>query len=302
MKILATDGIAVGAKEQLEALGCEVVTQFYPPEELAQEVKNADCLIVRSATKVPQTILDAAKETNRLKLVIRAGVGIDNIDHVYAQSVGITVKNTPLASTNAMSELALAHLFAVARFIATANVEMRQGLWNKKQYSGVELAGSTLALVGFGRTARALADKCTALGMTVTYYDIMGEDKNSPYRYLPFDELLAQADFISLHTPANDGKPLIGARELSLMKKGVRLVNCARGGLIDENALLTALNSGQVAACALDVFVGEPKPNPELLAHPHLSVTPHIGAQTDADQERIGDELVNVVKDFFGLV
>lgn len=301
MKILATDGIAQHGKEQLEQLGCEVICEFFPQNELAWQVQNADCLIVRSATKVPKPIIDAAKQTGRLKLIIRAGVGIDNIDHQYAESVGIAVRNTPLASTNAMSELALAHLFAVARFISTANVEMRQGLWNKKQYNGVELAGSTLGLIGFGRTARALADKCAALGMTVTYYDVLGQDVNSPYQYLPFEELLAKADFISLHTPANDGKALIDQKELALMKHGVRIVNCARGGLINENALLEALNNGLVAACALDVFVGEPMPNPALVNHPHVSVTPHIGAQTTSAQQRIGDELVSVVKDFFQL-
>lgn len=300
MRILATDGIAANGKAGLEDLGFEVITEFYEPEVLAEKVKDADCLIVRSATKVRQPIIDAALETGRLKLIIRAGVGIDNIDKDYAEAHGIAVRNTPRASSNAMSELALAHLFAVSRYIGTANVEMRQGKWNKKAYTGKELCGSQLGLVGFGRTARFLAEKCTALGMNVAYYDIVGEDPDVPYQYLPFDELIATADFISMHIPATaDGKPVIGAKELAAMKPGVRIVNCARGNLVEEKALLEALNSGQVAACALDVFQNEPTPDPELLNHPYVSVTPHIGAQTVEAQTRIGLELVDVVRNFF---
>lgn len=300
MKILATDGIAANGKAGLEALGFEVVTEFYEPEVLAEKVQEADCLIVRSATKVRQPIIDAALKTGRLKLIIRAGVGIDNIDKAYAEAHGIAVRNTPRASSNAMSELALAHLFAVSRYIGTANVEMRQGKWNKKAYTGKELCASQLGLVGFGRTARFLAEKCAALGMNVAYYDIVGEDPNVPYQYLPFDELIATADFISMHIPATaDGKPVIGAEELAAMKPGVRIVNCARGNLVEEKALLAALESGHVAACGLDVFLDEPTPNPELLNHPHVSVTPHIGAQTVEAQSRIGLELVDVVREFF---
>ena len=257
MKILATDGIAPKGKAAFEALGHQVMTDFFEPDELAKQVQEADCLIVRSATKVRQPIIDAAAETGRLKLAVRAGVGIDNIDHEYAESKGIAVRNTPKASTNAMSELALAHLFAISRFIATGNVEMRQGIWNKKAYKGVELAGSTLGIIGFGRTARQLAQKCSALGMQVSYYEVLGADPDAPYTYLPFKELLAQSDFLSLHIPATtNGKPIIGAEEIALMKSGVRLVNCARGGLIDEAALLDALNTGHVAAAGLDVFSG----------------------------------------------
>ena len=300
MKILATDGIAATGKAGLESLGFEVVTEFYEPEVLAEKVKEADCLIVRSATKVRQPIIDAALTTGRLKLVIRAGVGIDNIDKAYAEANGIAVRNTPKASSNAMSELALAHIFAVSRFIATANVEMRAGQWNKKLYTGTELSGSTLGLIGFGRTARFLAVKCAALGMKVTYYDIMGEDTTAPYQYLPFEELIRQADVISLHIPATaDGHPVMGERELAMCKPGVRIVNCARGNLVEEKALLAALESGHVAAAGLDVFLNEPTPDPALINHPHVSATPHIGAQTHQAQERIAEELVEVVQEFF---
>lgn len=302
MRILATDGIADNGKAGLEALGFEVITEFFQPDILAEKVKEADCLIVRSATKVRQPIIDAALETGRLKLIIRAGVGIDNIDKTYAEAHGIAVRNTPKASSNAMSELALAHLFAVSRFIATGNVEMRQGIWNKKAYTGVELCGSTLGLIGFGRTARYLAEKCAALGMNVTYYDILGEDTSMPYQYLPLEKLIQQADFISMHIPATaDDKPVIGAEELAAMKPGVRIVNCARGNMVEEKALLAALNSGHIAAAALDVFLNEPTPDPALINHPHVSATPHIGAQTAEAQKRIALELVEVVKDFFQL-
>lgn len=300
MKILATDGIAPKGKEALEALGHQVFTDYLEPDELAKQVQEADCLIVRSATKVRQPIIDAAAKTGRLKLVVRAGVGVDNIDCDYAASKGLAVRNTPKASTNAMSELALAHLFAISRFVATGNVEMRQGVWNKAAYKGVELAGSKLGIVGFGRTARQLAQKCAGLGMIVSYYDVLGEDPDSPYTYLPLKDLLAQSDFISLHIPATaDGKPIIGAEDIASMKPGVRLVNCARGGLIDEDALLQALNTGQVAAAALDVFLVEPAANSQLVNHPNVSATPHIGAQTYQAQDRIGEELVEVITDFF---
>lgn len=297
MKILVTDGLA---KEAIEALRefAEVDEQFYEADQLGAALANYDALIVRSATKVREPIIDEAVKAGRLKLIIRAGVGIDNIDHAYAKEKGIAVRNTPSANSNAMAELTIAQLFAISRFIGAANVTMRKGEWNKKDYRGVELDGKKLGLIGFGHTARIVADKCHALGMDVTYYDIVGEDKNSPYTFKEIPDMIKDVDFLTLHTPATpDGKPLLDAAALATMKDGVRIVNCARGGLIDEAALLDALNNGKVAAAGLDVFVGEPTPMEALVNHPNVSVTPHIGAQTFEAQARVGFEVVDVVKE-----
>ncbi|MFP5521458.1 D-2-hydroxyacid dehydrogenase [Peptococcus simiae] len=296
MKILVTDGLAKEALAQLRTFA-EVDEHFYEPEALGEALKGYDAVIIRSATEVRKEQIDLAK-TGALKLIVRAGVGIDNIDHAYAKDQGIHVRNTPSANANAMAELTLAQLFAISRFIAPANVTMRQGQWNKKNYRGVELAGKTLGLIGFGHTARLLAQKCAALGMDILYYDIVGADDQVPYTYMEMAALIQKADFITLHTPASkDGKPLLDAAAIASMKDGVRLVNCARGGLVDEQALIDALQSGKIAAAGLDVFVGEPEVNPDLVNQPNVSVTPHLGAQTYEAQARVGQEVVDVVKE-----
>lgn len=296
MKILVTDGLAKEALTQLRTFA-EVDEHFYEPEALGEALKGYDAVIIRSATEIRKAHIDIAK-TGALKLIVRAGVGIDNIDHAYAKDQGIHVRNTPSANANAMAELTLAQLFAISRFIAPANVTMRQGEWNKKNYRGVELAGKTLGLIGFGHTARLLAQKCAALGMDILYYDIVGADDQVPYTYMDMADLIQKADFITLHTPASkDGKPLLDAAAIASMKDGVRLVNCARGGLIDEQALIDALQSGKIAAAGLDVFVGEPEVNPDLVNQPNVSVTPHLGAQTYEAQARVGQEVVDVVKE-----
>ncbi len=296
MKILITDGLAKDAIAALQEFA-DVDEHFYEPDALGEALKGYDAVIIRSATQIRQAQIDIAK-TGQLKLIVRAGVGIDNIDHAYAKDQGIHVRNTPSANANAMAELTLAQLFAVSRFIAAANVTMRKGEWNKKNYRGVELAGKTLGLIGFGHTARLLADKCAALGMDILYYDIVGADDKVPYTYADMADLIQKADFITLHTPASkDGKPLLDGGAIASMKDGVRLVNCARGGLIDEAALLEALTTGKVAAAGLDVFVGEPDVNLDLVNHPNVSVTPHLGAQTYEAQARVGKEVVDVVKE-----
>lgn len=296
MKILITDGLAKDAIAALREFA-DVDEHFYEPDALGEALKGYDAVIIRSATQIRQAQIDIAK-TGQLKLIVRAGVGIDNIDHAYAKDQGIHVRNTPSANANAMAELTLAQLFAVSRFIAAANVTMRKGEWNKKNYRGVELAGKTLGLIGFGHTARLLADKCAALGMDILYYDIVGADDQVPYTYADMADLIQKADFITLHTPASkDGKPLLDGSAIASMKDGVRLVNCARGGLVDEAALLEALKTGKVAAAGLDVFVGEPDVNLDLVNHPNVSVTPHLGAQTYEAQARVGKEVVDVVKE-----
>jgi len=298
VRILASDGIDKAAAAKLREAGFELVEKFYEPEQLGEELKNYDVLVVRSATKVRKPVIDAALEGGRLKLVIRAGVGVDNIDVAYAMENGIKVTNTPNSSSASVAELALGHMFALARFIAAANVTMREGKWEKKKYKGIELAGKTLGLVGFGRISRELAKKAEALGMTVLYTDIIGEAQNCTYEYCQFADVLKRSDFVSLHVPFA-GKPVIGMDEIAMMKDGAYLINCARGGVVSELALLDALNSGKIAGAGIDVFEEEPSKNMDLINHPNVSVTPHIGASTSEAQKRIGDETVCIICEFF---
>ncbi len=295
-RILASDGMDKSAVTKLEELGYEVVEQFYEPEELAQQLKEFDALVVRSATKVREPIIDVAAEAGRLKLVIRGGVGVDNIDVDYAKSKGIDVTNTPNASSDAVAELAIGHMFCLSRFIHIANVTMRDGKWEKKAYAGgIELAGKTLGLIGCGRIGRSVGKKALALGMDVIYYDPVGPlPENEPLRCVSLEEVLSNSDFISLHVPKSD-KPILGSAEFAKLKDGVRIVNTARGGLVDEDALVDALDSGKVAAAALDVFAEEPSKNEKVLKHPKISLTPHIGASTKEAQERIGSEIVSLI-------
>lgn len=292
LRILAADGMEAAAVAKLREMGHEVVEQFYEADELAKQLADFDVLVVRSATKVRVPVIDAAKAAGRLKLVIRGGVGVDNIDVAYAEEQGIKVRNTPAASSNSVAELALGHMFAIARYIHIANFTMRNGEWNKKKYEGIELGGKTLGIIGYGRIGKALAKIAKGVGMEVIAYD--------PYVTAPeivgLDELLAKSDFISLHVPAAKGEPpLINAETIAKMKDGVYLVNTSRGALIDEAALIEALDSGKIAAAALDVFAEEPTKNEAIYTHPKISLTPHIGGSTGEAQGRIGDEIVSII-------
>jgi len=300
-RILVTDGMEKSAVEKLKNSGYEVVEQFYEPEELKEQIKNFDAVVVRSATKVRQPIIDAALQTGRLKLIIRGGVGVDNIDVDYAKLNGIAVANTPNASSASVAELAIGHMFCLARHIHIANHTMRQGKWNKKQYEGIELSGKTLGLVGFGRIAREVAKRAYALGMKVVYTNTSGAKEGfNDYKYMKLDELLAVSDFISIHIPCSqDQQPVIGEAQFAKMKNGVYLVNTARGGVVSEEALLKALDSGKVAAAALDVFEEEPTKNERIYTHDRISLTPHIGASTNEAQERIGGEIIQIIQNFF---
>ena len=301
MRILASDGMEKNAVAALRDQGHEVVEQFYAPEELAEQVKNFDVLVVRSATKVRTPIIDAALETGRLKLIIRGGVGIDNIDHEYAESKGIKVMNTPRASSNAVAELAMAHMLSCARFVSIAGHTMREGKWEKKIYNGIEVHGKTLGIVGYGRIGQSLGRMAIAMGMEVVAYDVFHVPgiENEHVHYVELDELFAVSDFISLHVPSLEGQPLVNAETIAKMKDGVIIVNTSRGTNIDEAALLEALNSGKVRAAGLDVWSSEPATDNPLLSHPHVSCTPHIGAATAEAQGRIGAEIVDIIGKFF---
>ena len=298
-KILITDGMEKSGVDQLKSCGFEVNEQFYDQNELKEQIKNYDVLVVRSATKVKEPIIDAALETGRLKLIIRGGVGVDNIAVEYATSKGIMVNNTPNASSASVAELVIGHMFNLARFIHISNYTMRQGKWNKKAYEGIELTGKTLGLIGFGRIAKETAKRAHALGMKIVYTDIIGAVSGfDQYNYLPLDKLLAVSDFISMHVPGSK-RPLIGEEEFDKMKNGMYLINASRGGAVCETALLSALDSGKVAGAALDVFEEEPTKNEKIYTHEKISLTPHLGASTKEAQERIGEEIVQIITSYF---
>ena len=301
MRILVTDGMDKSAIAALRAGGHEVVEQFYAPEELGKALRDFDCCVVRSKTKVRANHIDEAKGGN-LKLIIRGGVGVDNIDVKYAEANGITVKNTPRASSQSVAELAMALMFSCCRYISIAGHTMREDKWEKNAYGkGIELGGKTLGIVGFGRIGQALGRMAKAIGMNVVAFDIFhipGIEEQMGIPYVEMDELLAQADFISVHAPAVDGGKLISAENIAKMKDGVVIINTSRGTNCDEAALLEALNSGKVRAAGLDVWNEEPSLNKELYNHPMVSCTPHIGAATQEAQKRIGAEIVSIIESF----
>lgn len=299
--ILANDGIDPSAQQILEDQGHIVETTHYESNELIKKIKEIDCIIVRSRTKMRKPLIDEARKTGKLKLIIRAGVGIDNIDHVYAKSAGILVENTPHASSNAVAELAIGHMFSIARHIYHANVSMREGRWLKKQYKGIELVGKRLGLVGFGNIAQAVAKKAIGLGMIVSYYSLHGPKKIMPEcQYKTKENLLKTSDFISLHIPYDKEEgPFLGEKEFKVMKENMFLIQTARGGVVDEKALLCALDQGIVTRAALDVYEDEPTKDERIYKHRKISLTPHIGASTYEAQKRIGFEIVDVMNKYF---
>ena len=300
IRVLVTDGCDAAAMEQLRRDGYEVTEQFYEPEALGPALREFDAVIIRSATKIKAPQIDGARG-GRLKLIIRAGVGMDNIDIPYAEAAGIACRNTPRASSNAVAELALSLMFSCARNISAAGHTMRQEKWEKKAYSkGFELSGKTVGVIGYGRIGRMVGEKCQALGMQVLSY----VNRNKPQgcecgtmRFVTPDELFAQSDIIVLCAPGGE-KPIVDPGTLAKMKDGVVIINVSRGSNVDEAALLDALNSGKVRAAGLDVWADEKHPNWALAAHPAVSCTPHIGAGTKEAQKRIGAELVDIVEHF----
>jgi len=296
LKILANDGMDKSAVDHLMSLGHQVDTNFYPVEELKTKLREFDCIVIRSATKIREELIDAVAGS-QLKLIIRAGVGMDNIDIEYAESKGIKVRNTPNSSSASVAELAIGHMFALARFIGISNVTMRNGEWNKKAYKGTEIGGKTLGLIGFGRIARETAKRAMALGMDVIYTDLRGPgEPMEGCKFVEEDVLIRSADYISLHIPfIKEYGPALFKDKFDKMKDGVYIINCARGGVVCEAGLLEALNSGKVAGAGIDVFVEEPTKNEALVNHPNVSVTPHIGASTAEAQTRIGIETYSLI-------
>jgi len=306
-KILANDGIEADGKSALEAAGFFVETTKVEQANLAEALQNYDIIVVRSATKVRKDLIDACPN---LKIIARGGVGMDNIDVEYAKSKGITVINTPNASSRAVAELAIAHMFALARMVQQSNFQLRASGADfnalKKNYSsGFQLQGKTLGILGFGRIGQELAKMALGIGMNVLAVDpviksallqikIMDQSLAVPIDTVDLKQLLTQSDFISLHVPSGD-KPVLGKEEFEIMKKGACIINTARGGTIDEAALIAALDSGHLGGAGIDAFLNEPQPDQALMNHLKISVTPHIGGSTREAQSAIGKELAEKI-------
>ncbi|EIF5085013.1 D-2-hydroxyacid dehydrogenase [Clostridium perfringens] len=296
LRILLNDGLDKKAISNLELLGFDVDTNHYDIEDLKEKIKKIDCIVIRSATKIRRELIDEAIKGGNLKLIIRGGVGVDNIDVQYAEQNGIKVRNTPNASSSSVAEIILAHMFSLARFLNQSNITMKAGLWKKKDYVGVELEGKTLGIIGMGRIGSELAKKCTALGMKIIYFDLMDiKNIDNNYRKVEFDELLRKSDFISINISGT--KSIIGSEELKKVKKGAFIINTSRGKALDEEAIITSLNDGTLGGVGLDVFLEEPSKNLELIKHPKVSLTPHIGASTKEAQMKIGEEIIEIIKE-----
>ncbi|HEY8463638.1 MAG TPA: phosphoglycerate dehydrogenase [Bacillota bacterium] len=298
-RVLVSDPITAAGIELFKQAGLEVeVKTDHTREELLEKIKNYDALIVRSQTKVTADIIEAA---DNLKVIGRAGVGVDNVDVAAATKKGIIVLNAPDGNTISTAELTVAMIMAVARHIPQAHASLKSGAWDRKRFVGTELNGKTLGIVGMGRIGTEVAKRMHAMGMTINGYDpfLTRERAESlGVNLVDLETIITQSDFITVHTPLTaETKGLFGAAEFARMKKGVRLVNCARGGIYDETALVEAIKSGQVAAAALDVYENEPPTNRELIELPQVVVTPHLGASTREAQENVAiDVALEVIK------
>lgn len=326
MKILANDGISNEGKLELEKAGFIVVTNKVEQSELVNKIneENYEIVLVRSATTVRKEVID---QCPNLKLIGRGGVGMDNIDVDYAREKGIKVINTPASSSQSVAELVIGQMFSMSRFLGESQKNMENGDFNKlkKQYgAGIELRGKTLGIIGFGRIGQSLAQYAIGIGMDVIAMDVEERMVDVPITLnwtaqsgnkvsnnmsikiktkTNLDEVLPLCDYISIHVPKQEnGNSVINEREFSLMKDGVKIINTARGGVINENDLLRALDNGKVSFAALDVYENEPNPMKKLLSHPRISVTPHIGAATSEAQDRIGTELANLIVQEFSVL
>jgi len=316
INILANDGISQAGVDNLKAKGFNIVTEHVAQADLINTIntENYEVLLVRSATTVRKDLIDACPH---LKIIGRGGVGMDNIDVDYAREKGINVINTPAASSASVAELVFAHLFSMTRFLSDSNRKMPMvGDTDfkklKKSYAnGQELAGQTLGIIGFGRIGQEVAKRAIGLGMNVMAHDTFIEEANITLNFFNGDKksftieteslktVLSNSDFVTVHIPKIGDKAVIGAKEIGMMKTGAGIVNAARGGVIDETALMFALDKGKLAYAGLDVFENEPTPSIHLLMHNSISLTPHIGAATLEAQDRIGTELAEQIATHF---
>ncbi len=312
VNILANDGLDKAAIEKLGANGYTISSEKYSQEDLPKHIHDFDVVIVRSATKIRKPEIDNA---SKLKLVVRGGVGIDNIDAHYAESKGIKVCNTPLASSHSVAELVFAHLFSGARSLQQSNRQMNLSgvtLFKelKSSYSkGVELKGKTLGIIGFGNIGMEVARMALSLRMNVLAFDMFPKKvdlkinfSNDQFLSFPIqtidkDELISKSDFISVNVSGKD--EVLNKNDFEKMKKGVGIINCARGGVVNETDLLDYLNNGKISFAGLDVFANEPTPREDLLKHEHISLSPHVAASTQEGQHRIGEEVADIIINFF---
>ena len=316
-KVLANDGISQSGIDALTAKGFDVITKKVNQEDLISTInsENYEVLLVRSSTTIRKDMIDACPN---LKIIGRGGVGMDNIDVEYARKKGINVINTPAASSASVAELVFAHLFGMVRFLFDSNKQMAlsgdsdfKGL--KKSYSsGRELVGKTLGIIGFGRIGQEVSKRAIGLGMKVKAHDKFIDEANITLKFFNSDkksftiqtesmeEVIRNSDFITLHLPKTGDKAVIGAKEIGMMKTGAGIINTARGGVVDESALMFALDKEKLAYAGLDVFDNEPNPSIHICMHNAISLTPHIGGATLEAQSRIGTELADQITTHFG--
>lgn len=296
-KILIADNLDNEAIEQLKAVsGFEVTVKTGLTEpQLVQLITDFEVVVVRSSTKITKPVIEAG---GKLRLIVRAGIGLDNIDVAAAKGKGIEVANTPAATSISVAEHTLGLMLGAVRHHGPANLSMKQHQWEKKAFTGTELYEKTLGVIGFGRIGTEVARRALAFGMKILAYDIVQIKTDLPIKQVNLEELLKEADIITLHLPKTP-QPILGETEFGLMKEGVVIVNVARGGLVDEQSLLKALNSGKVKAAALDVFSKEPPDDWSLIDHPKVTATPHLGAAAKEGQKRAGMEVVRIIKEKF---
>jgi D-3-phosphoglycerate dehydrogenase len=297
MKVIICDPMEAEAIEEMRLDGLEVdVRDSITAEELVQAISAYEGMVVRSRTKVPAALIDAA---HLLKVIVRGGVGLDSIDVEYARAKGITVMNTPAASSAAVAELTIGYMFAMARHIYDTSASMKAGKWEKKKFKGDELGGKTLGIAGIGNIGKEVARRALALEMQVIAYDPYVQAPQGVELVQDLDEILKRSDYLTFHLPlTNETRNMIGPAEFGRMKAGVRIINCARGGVIDENALYEALVSGKVAGAALDVYAAEPPKDLKLFSLDQVIGSPHIGAGTEEAQGRIGAEVAQKLIEF----
>lgn len=295
MKVLVSDPIAAQGVEILKQAGIEVVEQTgLSPEELAKIIGDYDGIIVRSATKVTKPVIEAG---TKLKVIGRAGIGLDNVDRDTAKAKNIKVVNTPTATSISVAELALGMMFAAARRLPQASVSTKAGKWEKKQFKGLELYGKTVGIIGIGRIGTELAKRAQALGMKVLAYD-PNVPKHDIAEMVDLDTLVSKADYISLHIPKTEQTThILNKSAFDKMKDGVAIINCARGGVVDEQALYDAIKAGKVRIAAIDVYENEPAKENKLFELEQVVATPHIGAQTKEGQTRAGIQIAELVRD-----
>jgi D-3-phosphoglycerate dehydrogenase len=294
-KILLADSLDKEATEKLKSLPqFEVTIKTGMDEaELIKTIPGFNAVVVRSATKITRKVIEAAAG---LEMIVRAGIGLDNVDAAAAKEKGIKVANTPAATTISVAEITFGLMLSAVRQLGRANLSLKEHKWEKKSFSGTELYGKTLGVIGGGRIGLAVAERALAFGMKVVVYDVVKVETRLGLNQVGLDALLAQSDIITLHTP-KQAKPILGRDEFLKMRNGVIIVNAARGGVVDEAALLEALNSGKVRAAAVDVFDKEPPVEFALIDHPNVIASPHIGAAAEEGQKRAGLEVVKILQE-----